>query len=175
MLTQNKQTEKTIKAEKIKISLNHLVKENVTANKLKKQIAANKRKATNEAAAILSKEIKEDLSSLPIIRQIFKDKQHVKNKEGKIIAKGTSTIFCEALSEELGKVITVDNVLKIPVAKYMDYVKEAEAARQFKRGIYPKEFNDIIKRYYRNEKQSNNMNKEAKNVVLNIIKRSGNI
>lgn len=175
------------KNDKVIISLNHVVKENVTANKLKKEIAAKKRQATNEAGKILVGAMKEQLYSLPIIRQIFKDLEFIKRKNeenGEIeIVKdsqglpllGESAKFCEALNYELDKAINVDSILKIPMREYLDYITEIEAMRQNARGITIAEFRNVILRYFRNEKKSVNFDDNARAEILRQYTRNTEI
>lgn len=148
----------------------------LTAKQTKRKIASLNRKATNEAGKNLVTVIKEELSSLDIIRKIFASQEFIKDIDGKVIAAGVSTLFCEALSKETGKALSVTDVLKLPIREYMDFVKEIEASRQLVRGITPKEFKDIITRYYRGEKARYNfLNKEAKEEVMRRITLNTNI
>lgn len=146
----------------------------LSAKQSARKIASMKRKATNESGKNLADAIREELFSLDIIRQIFAKREHITNESGNILP-GESAIFCEALSNETGKKITVETVLKLPIRLYMDYVKEAEASRQFMRGITPKEFKDIITRFYREQKQDNKLDASARAEVLRRITLDNNI
>jgi hypothetical protein len=112
-----------------------------TATKFNARMKREKKKATNEAGKKLVKAIKGELLSLSLIREIFKNDLF------------ESSEFCAALSAEIGKVITVNDVFRLPMRKYLDFVNETEAARGMVRGgITPTEFKNIILRYYRGEK-----------------------
>ena len=134
--------EETIKEErKVMFSVNHLIKENETAKQYQKRLAAERKKATNDAGKNLVKAIKGEFLSLSLIREIFKNDLL------------ESSEFCAALSAEIGKIVTVQDVYKLPMREYLDYVNETEAARGMIRGgITPTEFKNIILRYYRGEK-----------------------
>ncbi len=139
------QVGQTTKTEKVQISLNHIAKENETARQLAQRLAREKRKATNDAGKDMAKEIKNAFLDLSVIRLLFKEN-----------ARAKSEIFCANLSAETGKDISVDDVYKLPIREYMDFVKETEAARNMLRGgITPTEFKNIITRYYRGEKCAN--------------------
>jgi hypothetical protein len=132
------------KETKVLFSVNHLIKEGQTAKQLQKKIASEKRKATNEAGKNLVKAIKGEFLSLSLIREIFKNDLL------------ESSEFCAALSVEIGKTVTVQDVYKLPMREYLDYVNETEAARGMIRGgITPTEFKNIILRYYRGIKPKN--------------------
>jgi hypothetical protein len=131
-----------LKSEKIEISLNHVIRENETANQLKKRLAKERRNATNEAGKVVAKAIRNGFLSLSVVRNMF---ANVTTQE--------SADFCAKLSAEIGKTVTVDDVYKLPMREYMDFVKETEAVRGMTRGgITPTEFKNIITRYYRGEK-----------------------
>jgi hypothetical protein len=151
--------EKTIKEEKKAIfSVIHQIKEGQTAKQRQKEIAAAKRKATNEAGKDMAKAIRESFLKLDIIRLMFKEH-----------ARAESEIFCAKLSAEIGKVVTTEDVYKLPIRNYMDFVKETEAARGMVRGgITPTEFKNIITRYYRGEKCAN-VDKLTKDVLTDIL------
>jgi hypothetical protein len=128
--------------DKKKFSQGHIAKENETAKQLAKRIAKEKRTATNEAGKDMAKAIKNSFLDLSVIRLMFKDN-----------ARHESATFCAALSAEIGKPVTVEDVYKLPMREYLDFVKETEAARGMVRGgITPTEFKNIITRYYRGEK-----------------------
>lgn len=161
MLTQNKQTEKTLKAEKIQISLNHVIatkaKEKETAKQLAKRLAKEKRAATNEARQLLAKDIKGQFYDLKIIEFIFSTKTRV-----------ASELFLAKLSEETGKDITIEKVLKLPKREILDYVTEIEEARGIIRGgINPTEYTNIIARYYRGIKARVISDKETLLAIYN--------
>jgi hypothetical protein len=159
MLTQNNQKEKTVKEEKkAMFSVNHQIKEGQTAKQRQKEIAAKKRAATNEAGKNMAKAIRESFLKLDIIRLMFKEH-----------ARAESDIFCAKLSAEIGKVVTAEDVYKLPIRNYMDFVKETEAARNMVRGgITPTEFKNIITRYYRGEKCAN-VDQLTKDVLTDIL------
>jgi hypothetical protein len=145
MSTKAKQQGATIKNERVEISLNHVAKENETARQFALRIAREKRKATNDAGKDMAKEIKNAFLDLSVIRLLFKEN-----------ARAKSEIFCANLSAETGKDISVEDVYKLPIREYMDFVKETEASRNMLRGgITPTEFKNIITRYYRGEKCAN--------------------
>jgi hypothetical protein len=137
-----------------------------SGKQLARTLLAEKRKATNDAGKLLVSAMKEQLHSLPILRQIFKDLEYVwrKNEEtGKMeMVKdsqglpllGESSKFCEALNYETGKALLVDDILAIPMRKYLDYITEIEATRQHVRGITIAEFRSVIVRYYRGERKN---------------------
>ena len=148
----------------------------LTAKQTKRKIASLNRKATNEAGKNLVSVIKEELSSLDIIRKIFASQEFIRDIDGKVISAGVSTLFCEALSKETGKALSVADILKLPIREYMDFVKEVEASRQLVRGITPKEFKDIITRYYRGEKARYNFLKaDTKEEIMRRITLNTNI
>lgn len=151
--------EKTIQEEKkAMFSVNHLIKEGETAKQLQKRLAAEKRAATNEAGKNMAKAIRESFLKLDIIRLMFKEH-----------ARAESEIFCAKLSAEIGKVITVEDVYKLPIRNYMDFVKETEATRNMVRGgITPTEFKNIITRYYRGEKCAN-VDQLTRDVLTDIL------
>jgi hypothetical protein len=129
------------KETKVLFSINHLIKEDETAKQYQKRLAAERKKATNDAGKQLVKAIKGEFLSLSLIREIFKN-DLVESSE-----------FCAALSTEIGKTVTVHDVYKLPMREYLDFVNETEAARGMIRGgITPTEFKNIILRYYRREK-----------------------
>jgi maltooligosyltrehalose synthase len=143
--TQSPKVGESIQNEKVEISLNHIAKENETARQFALRIAREKRKATNDAGKDMAKAIKNSFLNLSVIRLMFKEN-----------ARAESDIFCANLSAETGKQISVDDVYKLPIREYMDYIKETEAARNMLRGgITPTEFKNIITRYYRGEKCAN--------------------
>jgi hypothetical protein len=143
---------------KVMFSVNHQIKEGQTAKQRQKEIAAKKRAATNEAGKDMAKEIKNCFLDLSLIRQLFKDN-----------ARAKSEVFCAKLSAEIGKVVTVEDVYKLPIRHYMDFVKETEAARNMVRGgITPTEFKNIITRYYRGEKCAN-VDQLTKDVLTDIL------
>jgi hypothetical protein len=145
--------EETIKEErKVMFSVNHLIKENETAKQYQKRLAAERKKATNDAGKNLVKAINGEFISLSLIRGIFAGKINT-NKKSKEKALYESVKFCAALSSELGKKITVECIYKLPIRNYLDFVNETEAARGMIRGgITTAEFRNIILRYYRGEK-----------------------
>jgi hypothetical protein len=112
-----------------------------TGKQLARTLAAEKRKATNDAGKLLVSAMREQLHSLPIIRQIFEGAPE-------------SVTFCQALSIETGKAIDVRAVLSIPMRQYLDYITDIEATRQHVRGITIAEFRNVIVRYYRDERKS---------------------
>jgi hypothetical protein len=112
-----------------------------SGKQLARTMAAEKRKATNEAGKLLVSAMREQLHSLPIIRQIFEGAPE-------------SVTFCDALSIETGKVIDVRAVLSIPMRQYLDFVTDIEATRQHVRGITIAEFRNVIVRYYRGERKT---------------------
>ena len=127
------------KETKVIFSVNALPGE--TSTKFNARMKREKRKATNEAGKNLVKAIKSEFLSLSLIRDIFKNDLL------------ESSEFCAALSIEIGKIVTVQDVYKLPMREYMDFVNETEAARGMIRGgITPTEFKNIILRYYRGEK-----------------------
>ena len=139
--TQSPKVGESIVKEKIEISLNHIAKENETARQLAQRLAREKKQATNEAGKNLVKAIKCEFLSLSLIRKIFKTNL-IESSE-----------FCKALSKEVGKKISVNDVYKLPIRCYLDFVNETEAARGMLRGgITPAEFKNVILRYYRGEK-----------------------
>jgi hypothetical protein len=144
------------KETKVIFSVNALPGE--TSTKFNARMKREKRKATNEAGKDMAKEIKNCFLDLSLIRQLFKDN-----------ARAKSEIFCAKLSAEIGKVITVEDVYKLPIRNYMDFVKETEAARNMVRGgITPTEFKNIITRYYRGEKCAN-VDQLTKDVLTDIL------
>lgn len=147
----------------------------LSAKQSARKLASAQRKATNEAGKLLADAMKEELFSLDIVRQIFLKRAWIRDEYGNVVAEGESTIFCKTLAIETKKAVTVENVLKIPIRLYMDYVKEAEASRQFMRGISCKEFKDIITRYYREQKQDNKLDASARAEVLRRITLDNNI
>ncbi len=150
---------KETKETKILFSVNHLIKEGETAKQLKKRLDAEKRKATNDAGKDMAKAIRQSFFSLDVIRLMFKEH-----------AKVESAIFCANLSAEIGKIITIDDVYKLPIRNYMDFVKETEATREMIRGgITPTEFKNIITRYYRGTKVDAKINEDAKVMLSNIL------
>jgi hypothetical protein len=130
---------KETKETKVLFSVNALPGE--TSTKFNARMKREKRKATNEAGKNLAKAIKSEFLSLSLIRDIFKNDLL------------ESSEFCAALSVEIGKIVTVQDVYKLPMREYLDLVNETEAARGMIRGgITPTEFKNIILRYYRGEK-----------------------
>jgi hypothetical protein len=154
--------EETIKEErKVMFSVNHLIKENETAKQYQKRLAAERKKATNDAGKNLVKAIKGEFLSLSLIREIFKNDLL------------ESSEFCAALSAEIGKIVTVQDVYKLPMREYLDYVNETEAARGMIRGgITPTEFKNIILRYYRGIKPKNAqlVDAEIKDVLSTVYR-----
>ncbi len=143
MNTKTQSPEITLSNDKVEISLNHVIttkaKENETAKQLAKRIAKEKRAATNQARQILAKDIKSQLFNLEVIELIFSTN-----------SRAASEVFLAKLSDETGKEITIEKVLKLPKREILDYVKEIEAARGMIRGgINPTEYTNIIARYYR--------------------------
>jgi hypothetical protein len=146
------------KETKVLFSIKHQIEEGMSAKKLQKKLAAEKRAATNEAGKNMAKAIRESFLKLDIIRLMFKEH-----------ARAESEIFCAKLSAEIGKVVTVEDVYKLPIRNYMDFVKETEAARNMVRGgITPTEFKNIITRYYRGEKCAN-VDQLTKDVLTDIL------
>jgi hypothetical protein len=154
--------EKTIKEEKKAIfSVNHLIKEGETAKQLQKRLAAEKRAATNEAGKNMAKAISAQKYNLNAILYMF---EHLTRIE--------SDKFCENLSKETGKNITVPIVVKLSKFKYLDYIKEIEAARGMIRGgITPAEFKNALTRYYRGEKVASYL--DAEKAILATVYTHG--
>lgn len=141
MSTQTQSNEKTIAEQSVKIALSKSGKP-LTGAQLKKKIQGAKRKETNEARQLLAKDIKGQFYDLKIIEFIFSTKTRV-----------ASELFLAKLSEETGKDITIEKVLKLPKRDILDYVTEIEEARGIVRGgINPTEYTNIIARYYRGVK-----------------------
>lgn len=141
--TKNAVTIPATKKDKVIISLNHVIttkaKENESAKQLAKRLAKEKRAATNEARQLLAKDIKGQFYNLKVIELIFSTN-----------SREASEIFCAKLSDETGKDITIEKVLKLPKRDILDYVTEIEEARGIIRGgINPTEYTNIIARYYR--------------------------
>ena len=161
-ITNGTQVPQETKETKVLFSVNHLIREGETAKQLQKRLAAEKRAATNEAGKNLVKAIKGEFLSLSLIREIFKNDLL------------ESSEFCAALSVEIGKTVTVQDVYKLPMREYLDYVNETEAARGMIRGgITPTEFKNIILRYYRGIKPKNAQLVDADiKDVLNTVYRN---
>lgn len=154
------QAEQTLSEQQSKIALTSTGK-NLTGKQLAKKLASEKRKATNDAGKLLVSAMREKIQSLPIIRQLFKELEFLKDDKGNILkddkgnnVPGEASIFCQLLAIETGKNISVDSALKIPIREYMDFITEIEASRQFMRGITISEFKDILTRYYRGERKN---------------------
>jgi hypothetical protein len=120
----------------------NLAKEGETSTQFNARIKREKRKATNEAGKTMARAISAQRYNLNAILYMFEHLTRVESDD-----------FCEKLSKETGKNITVPIVAKLSKYKYMDYIKEIESARGMIRGgITPAEFKNAITRYYRGEK-----------------------
>jgi len=116
---------------------------NLTGKQLERKIKSEARKATNEAGRIMAKEAKAELFNLKTLRFVLEYSENLQIFVSE---------WLSALSKETGKNITLKDILRVPVAAYIDYVKDAEAARGVNRsGITPDEFKNIMNRYYRGE------------------------
>ena len=138
------------------------LKEGTTAKGVKLQIERAKRKATNEAGNMLVSDMREMMHEVPIILQIFK-------------ASSESVNFCQRLTEETGKVVTVETIAKIPYKTYLDYVTELEATRQHMRGITLPEFKNIMLRLHRKETKGTVMSEDARAEILRQYTRNTEI
>jgi hypothetical protein len=142
----------------------NLAKEGESATQFNLRMKREKRKATNEAGRALAQSINSDLKSFKIIRLMFATESIE-----------ASRLFCANLSAEIGKEITVEGVMKLSIASYMDYIKEIEAERGLIRGgINANEFQRAITRYYRGEKVSN-FSKETRDVLVKSFEHSTEI
>jgi hypothetical protein len=131
--------------DKKKFTQGHIAKANETAKQLAKRLAKEKRAATNEAGKDMAKAISAQKYNINAILYMFENLTRIESDK-----------FCENLSKETGKNITVQIIVKLSKYKYMDYIKEIEFSRGLIRGgITPTEFKDAITRYYRGEKVAN--------------------
>jgi hypothetical protein len=111
-------------------------------NKQEREAKKLLRKETNEAGKTMARAISAQRYNLNAILYMFEHLTRVESDD-----------FCEKLSKETGKNITVPIVAKLSKYKYMDYIKEIESARGMIRGgITPAEFKNAITRYFRGEK-----------------------
>lgn len=161
MNTKANQDEKTISEQQSKIALTSTGK-NLSGKQLARKVASEKRKATNDAGKLLVSAMREQMYSLPIIRQLFESAPE-------------SVDFCHALSIETGKAIDVRAVLSVPMRQYLDYITEIEATRGMVRGITPAEFRNVIARYYRGERKAVVKTDGAANEILRQYTRSTDI